>query len=306
MNFRSHARALLIRAASLAHVDALAFHIQKLKRSPRALVVAMHETPRSLEQQFREQLEFASRHFTITNLDGFASLWDGLTQSESPSKPLLLFTFDDGKESNYTVAAPLLESFGGRGVFFVVPAFAECSGTERALPFYRSRVNPDSKPGYEMWEDWKPMSPEQIADLADRGHAIGNHTLTHERLVGLPPDQLEREVGESARQLASWTKKPVDAFAWTFEWDALDANAWDTIRRYHRFCFSPCAGPIDSRYDRPSLLWRREIEVRYSTPELRFSYSGLVDLWWGSRRKKLREMLRAGSESTDKTDQINQ
>jgi peptidoglycan/xylan/chitin deacetylase (PgdA/CDA1 family) len=292
MNLRSQVRALLIQAASLARVDALAFQIQKVKRPPRALVVAMHETPVSLEANFREQIEFASKHFTITNLEGFARLWDGSAKPQASSKPLLLFTFDDGKESNHTVAAPLLESFGGRGVFFVVPAFAERAGTEDALRFYRSRINPDSKPGYEMWEDWKPMSPAQIADLAARGHAIGNHTLTHERLVGLPPDQLEREIGESARQLASWIKKPVDAFAWTFGWDSIDANAWHTIRRHHRFCFSPCAGPIDIRDDHPSLLWRREIEVRYSLPEIRFSYSGLVDLWWRTRRKKLRDMLR--------------
>jgi len=29
--------------------------------------------------------------------------------------------------------------------------------------------------------------------------------------------------------------------------------------------------------------------------ELRFAYSGLVDLWWGSRRRKLRDMLRESS-----------
>ena len=143
------------------------------------------------------------------------------------------------------------------------------------------------------------MNPEQVIDLASRGHAIGNHTLTHERLVGLPSEQLEREIGDSARKLASWTKRPVDAFAWTFGWDSIDSDAWETIRRYHRFCFSPCAGPIDSRHDDPSLLWRREIEVRYSTPELRFSYSGLVDLWWRGRRKKLRDMLRDESQRTD-------
>jgi len=69
------------------------------------------------------------------------------------------------------------------------------------------------------------MTPAQIADLAARGHTIGNHTLTHERLVDLSPETLEREIGDSARQLASWTKKPVDAFAWTFGWDAIDAMA---------------------------------------------------------------------------------
>ena len=137
------------------------------------------------------------------------------------------------------------------------------------------------------------MNPPQIAELAARGHAIGNHTLSHERLVGLSPEKLEREIGDSARLIGSWTAKPVDAFAWTFGWDAADADAWKVIRRYHRFCFAPCPGAIDAGRDTPSLMWRREIEVKYSAAEYRFLYSGLVDLWWSTRRGRLRQMLKA-------------
>ena len=293
MNLRSQARSFLMHAAQLTGADSLAFGIQKRRLRMQGLVVSMHETPAALEARFRAQLEFASKHFTITSLAGFAKLWEQSAESDASSKPLLLFTFDDGRESNYAVAAPLLESFGGRGVFFVVPAFAELAGTAEALSFYRRRINPDSKPGDEQFEDWKPMSPAQITDLSNRGHAIGNHTLTHERMVGLSPEKLEREIGDSARQLARWAKRPVDAFAWTFGWDAIDANALRTIQRCHRFCFSPCAGAIDKRYDHPSLLWRREIEARYSVPEYRFCYSGLVDLWWRNRRARLRDMMRS-------------
>jgi peptidoglycan/xylan/chitin deacetylase (PgdA/CDA1 family) len=284
-----------MQAANVVGANSLAFLAQKSTSRSRGLVVAMHETPVLLEAQLREQLEFASQHFAITSLEGFAKIWDDNSEPDAGSKPLLLFTFDDGRESNYAVAAPLLESFGGRGVFFVVPAFAESGATDKALAFYRTKVNRNSKTGDEQFEDWKPMSPAQIADLASRGHAIGSHTLTHQRLVGLPPETLEREIGDSARQLTSWTKKPVDAFAWTFGWDAIDANAWNVIQRYHRFCFSPCAGAINRYRDQPSLLWRREIEARYSAPEYRFCYSGLIDLWWSNRRARLREMVRSPS-----------
>jgi peptidoglycan/xylan/chitin deacetylase (PgdA/CDA1 family) len=290
MNLRNQFRTLLIQAATLVRADELALHIQKRNARLQGLVVGVHETPSSQEAQFREQLEWVSEHFTIASLETFAKLWENPEPEASP-KPPVLFTFDDGRESNYAVAAPLLESFGGRGLFFVVPAFAECSA-DQALAFYRSRINPNSRPGDENWEDWKPMSPCQIAELAARGHAIGNHTLTHERLAGLSSDRLEREIGDSARKLTVWTKKPVNAFAWTFGWDAVDANAWEIIRRYHRFCFSPCAGMIDSRRDAPALLWRREIEVKYAPAEYRFLYAGLVDPWWSTRRKRLRKMLR--------------
>ncbi len=292
MNIRSQARSLLIHAATLGRLDEIALRVQKGAGRSRGLAIGIHETPASSAAQFREQLGWASQHFTITSLEGFAKLWEQQSESDDNVKPPVLFTFDDGRESNYTVAAPLLESFGGRGVFFVVPAFAECAADE-ALAFYRSRINPNSRPGDEKWEDWKPMNPAQIGELAARGHAIGNHTLTHQRLAGLSPEALEREIGDSARKLASWTKKPVDAFAWTFGWEAIDVNAWKVIQRHHRFCFAPCAGTIDSRYDSPSLLWRREIEVKYSAAEYHFLYSGLVDAWWSTRRNRLRKMLRA-------------
>jgi peptidoglycan/xylan/chitin deacetylase (PgdA/CDA1 family) len=294
MNFRSQARTLLIQAATLARADELALRIQARRGRSSGLVIGMHETPVFLETQFRKQLEWVSRHFTIARLETLAKLWAQPSESEVSNKPLVLFTFDDGRESNYTIAAPVLESFGGRGVFFVVPAFAECTPDE-ALAFYRSRINPNSRPGDEKWEDWKPMSPRQIGELAARGHAIGNHTLTHERLVGLAPAKLEQEIGHSASKLTAWTKQPVEAFAWTFGWDAIDANAWNAIRRHHRFCFAPCPGAIDSRHDSQALLWRREVEVKYSAAEYRFLYSGLVDPWWRTRRQRLRDMLRVSS-----------
>jgi peptidoglycan/xylan/chitin deacetylase (PgdA/CDA1 family) len=289
MNLRNQARSFLMHSASLIRADEVALRLFDKGRSA-GVVVGVHETPRSMETEFRRQLEWVSRYFTITSLEGFATLWNTPRACDVRDKPLILFTFDDGRASNYAVAAPLLESFGGRGVFFVVPTFAECAANE-ALTFYRSRINPNSRPGDECWEDWEPMNPGQISDLAYRGHAIGNHTLTHQRLLGLSPDKLEYEIGEAARKVESWTNKPVDAFAWTFGWDSIDTTAWKAVQRHHRFCFSPCAGAINVRSDVPGLVWRREIEVKYSPEEYRFLYSGLADPWWSSRRRRLRKML---------------
>src|SRR5258708_21805617 len=168
MSIRNLARALLIGAATLARADQLALRIQNRKSRSLGLVVAVHETPVSIESRFRQQLEWVSRYFTISSLQTFAELWEKPLRSQNQRKPPILFTFDDGRESNYTVAAPMLESFGGRGVFFVVPAFAECVD-DAAIAFYRSRINPDSKPEEETWEDHKPMSPSQIRELASRG-----------------------------------------------------------------------------------------------------------------------------------------
>jgi peptidoglycan/xylan/chitin deacetylase (PgdA/CDA1 family) len=292
MNLRTQARALFINAAMIARLDELAFLISSKTRGRQfGVVIGVHETPASYERQFRDQLAWVAERFSIVDLPRFAELWSESSESHNKGKPPILFTFDDGRESNYTVAAPLLESYGGRGVFFVGPSFADCS-EEDARIFYSSRINPGANADFETTDDWKPMTPRQIADLASRGHSVGNHTLSHPRLQGLSTHDLEREIGDSARKISAWTGRPVDAFAWTFGWDAIDPSAWEVIRRYHRFCFAPCPGLIDSRFDVPSLIWRREVEVRYSSEEFRFQYSGIVDLIWAFRRRRLRKLLR--------------
>ncbi|MGC2709096.1 MAG: polysaccharide deacetylase family protein [Candidatus Sulfotelmatobacter sp.] len=295
MILRSQLRALLIQVATRSRADDFALRLQKRRNCTRGVVVAIHETPKSLETNFRDQLQWVSQHFTISGLNSFTEACRNC-QSKANSKPPILFTFDDGRESNYEVAAPLLESFGGRGLFFIVPAFAECS-PQTGLDFYRKKINPHSRPGDEQWEDWKPMGPAQIAELVARGHAIGSHTLTHTRLAGLPPEDLEREIGESARRLVSWTNHPVESFAWTFGWDSIDANAFEVIQRHHQYCFAPCAGAIDPPQSNTNLFWRREIEVKYGPAECRFLYSGLADLWWGRRRHRLREMLQLSNSN---------
>jgi hypothetical protein len=294
MGLRNLARASLIHGSTLVGLDRL-FLKSRQKHGRRGLVIGMHETPQNLRSQLKRQLEWAIQHFSLVSQEQFSCWWAD-DQAEM-SKPPLLFTFDDGRESNFSVAAPLLEEFGTRGVFFVVPAFAECP-RESALDFYRERINPSSKAGDELWEDWAPMSPAQIAELADRGHAIGNHTLSHTRLVGLPAEKLQSEIVESASRIRGWTRKPVDAFAWTFSWDAVDRKAWDVIREQHRFCFSPCPGATDPAIDSPHLIWRREIEADYSPSEFRFQYSGLGDLSWSSRRSRLRQLLGESAEGS--------
>ncbi|MGO9166637.1 MAG: hypothetical protein ACLP56_07175, partial [Candidatus Sulfotelmatobacter sp.] len=122
----------MIGTAAAFRVDELALALRRwlVRRgqSPSMLVIEMHETPEQDESRFRQQLEWVARHFTLVDLPTFARLWQEYRTNprafrESNSRPPLLFTFDDGRLNNYTVAARVLESFGARGVFFVVPQF---------------------------------------------------------------------------------------------------------------------------------------------------------------------------------------
>lgn len=69
----------------------------------------------------------------------------------------IAFTFDDGTVDQYEVAAPVLDKYGIKAIFNIIP----------------SRVGTD---------DAKYMTWDQIRDLVRRGHALGNHTMTHPNL----------------------------------------------------------------------------------------------------------------------------
>jgi peptidoglycan/xylan/chitin deacetylase (PgdA/CDA1 family) len=286
----------MIGTSAAMRVDELALGLRSwLQRgkSSSMLVIEMHETPEREEQAFRRQLEWVTRYFTLVDLPTFARLWQecGERRAWNMAKPPLLFTFDDGRLSNYVVAAPMLESFGTRGVFLVVPEFVKCNPRE-ARQFYYSRIDTRGLAHSLPEADTCSMTPEHIADLSRRGHSIGNHTYSHVNLAALPEDQLHHEIVDSAAEITSWTGQPVEAFAWTFSWDSITPAAWMLIQKHHRYCFAPCPGSVDCRADSPSLIWRTEVEVAYPERDFRFMYAGLADRLWRSRRERLRNLLK--------------
>jgi peptidoglycan/xylan/chitin deacetylase (PgdA/CDA1 family) len=251
----------------------------------------MHETLQRDAAQLQRQLEWVAERFTLISPGTFFGLWDRTRAPLNWSKPAVLFTFDDGRESNYTVGAPMLESMGTRGLFFVVPEFIGLTARE-ARDFYYSRIDVRGLAHSESGEQWTPMNADQLADLTRRGHSIGNHTLSHVSLANLSPSDLERQIGASAAKISSWTQKRVEAFAWPYAWNAINREAWNLIRETHRFCFSPCPGTTNCSIDSPHLIWRTEIEAYYSAPEYRFMYSGWSNPAWAGRRRRLQAILK--------------
>ena len=77
---------------------------------------------------------------------------------KNDAKAALSFTFDDGTVDHFTQAAPMLEKHGLRGTFFIV-------------------INWIGKGNKLTWD--------QVKSLAERGHEIGNHSMTHGNLVTL-------------------------------------------------------------------------------------------------------------------------
>lgn len=110
------------------------------------------------------------------------------TGAPLPEKPVML-TFDDTNLDQYTVAAPELEKYGFKGVFFVMTVSL-------------------GRPRY--------MSREQVKDLSERGHSIGSHTWDHQNVKKLKDEEWVTQVEKPGKVLEEITGKPVTYFAYPF------------------------------------------------------------------------------------------
>jgi peptidoglycan/xylan/chitin deacetylase (PgdA/CDA1 family) len=288
LSLRQWARQLIISGTTALHLDEVERRRERVQTSagqPPIRVLFLHATPDA--GALRALLQWVQRHFEIIDFPTFEGLFQPASARPLP-RPAVLLTFDDGLASNYRIAAPVLEEAGARGLFFVVPGFSTLSG-DAARRFYAERIRGES---FEL-----PMRPDQIADLSERGHTIGNHTFSHAWLSQTHASQLEREIEGSAALLESWTRRPVDAFAWPFVWNGITTDAYRLAIACHRYCFSPCAGRVVPGADAPGLIWRTNVETWSRVAELRFQCSALADRASADRRWRLRQLLRAQTPS---------
>lgn len=115
-------------------------------------------------------------------------LYDYLVYNKSlPSKPFMI-TFDDSRLEHSTVAAPILEKAGFRGVFFIM-----------TITY--------NKKNY--------MTTEQIAALAKAGHCVGLHSWDHTMASKyIEPVDWTKQVAEPKAKLEKITGKAVEYWAY--------------------------------------------------------------------------------------------
>lgn len=108
----------------------------------------------------------------------------------------VVFTFDDGGLSLVTEAAPVLEKYGMKGVFFISTKYIDT-------------------PGF--------LTATQVKELELRGHVIGSHSHNHqENMTVLERDELLFEWKESLRILSDILGHPVTIASIPNGYDSID------------------------------------------------------------------------------------
>ncbi|MDZ4160024.1 MAG: polysaccharide deacetylase family protein, partial [Anaerolineaceae bacterium] len=146
-----------------------------------------------------------------------------------PPRPVVI-TFDDGNESVYIHAFPIMERYGFVGTFYLVA----------------NRVDRN-----------KFVNREQMRTMLDAGWEIGSHSLTHADLtqdIGV----LRSEVWESGQILSEAFDTPVTSFAYPFG----VINPF-VVERTERYGYRAAVGLGTSfQHDLTDLFYLARIEIR--------------------------------------------
>ena len=127
---------------------------------------------------------------------------------EQPAKYVMIH-FDDGFQSQYDHAYPVLEQYGLKGTFWIVCDYAN-----------------STRDGYMNWK--------QVDQLASDGQDIQNHGMTHVHLPTLTNEQMVAQIRD-CKDMVVQHGSTGDAFAIPFNDGDEDPGIIGTISNFHAY-----------------------------------------------------------------------
>jgi peptidoglycan/xylan/chitin deacetylase (PgdA/CDA1 family) len=104
---------------------------------------------------------------------------------------MVSLTFDDSWLSQYTNALPIMQTAGVKGTFYLT-----------------------TQPLKEAWDGF--MTTNQVKDIANKGHEIAGHTVTHADLATLSQTRINNEIKNSKTYLQNLTGQTVVSLAYPY------------------------------------------------------------------------------------------
>jgi peptidoglycan/xylan/chitin deacetylase (PgdA/CDA1 family) len=112
-----------------------------------------------------------------------------------------VITFDDGYESVYSQALPVLRELNFSATVFLTTGRKAHQAIDERLPSLENR---------------QMLSWREISEMQKVGIEFGAHTLTHPDLTRLSPPEIDREIGDSKKRIEDALGVPVATFAYPF------------------------------------------------------------------------------------------
>lgn len=251
--------------------------LQKRLYGPFIRAVNYHTVRPDETENFERQLEWYSRKFVSVGSEDLKKFLAG--EPWPHDRPGMLISFDDGTRDHIEIVAPLLEKYGFTGWFFV----------------------PTGQVAADEGERTGNLTVSHIQKLAE-DHVIGSHGVDHIRLSSeVPRELLEYEISDSKLQLQSMLGAQVETFCWIGGevWAYCEA-ASDLVRKHYRYAFMGNSDVI-LQTDDPFQLSRSNIEAENPMSLVRFQLSGLVDLYFTPRRRRVLHTTRRQAEAASES-----
>jgi peptidoglycan/xylan/chitin deacetylase (PgdA/CDA1 family) len=198
----------------------------------------------------------------------------GTGASGSLPQHAFAITFDDGWQSVYTQAFPVLQQFGFSATVFLTVGDRPATTPRTRLP---------SSPGRTM------LTWGQIREMQRHGIAFGAHTLTHPNLTRLPADRAEAEICTSQAAIAHALGVSVPTFAYPFGY--YNERIRDIVSRYFTCACSVRLGLVSAASDVYAL---ERVDTHYLRTEQLFAL--MVSPWfpWYVQARAIPRRIRRG------------
>lgn len=166
-------------------------------------ILIYHYTPPNFDQQLTH---LEQTGYTVISLDQAVA---GLSGGPLPAKPVVI-TFDDGFADQMTAFA-ILQTHRMKATFYIInggDASQWCIGSGR---HYNDPVQPPGGCGdaYLSWDQVRLLDQSGLI-------TIGGHTLDHENLTTLSPEEQQRQIGESKVGIERELGHPIKHFAYPY------------------------------------------------------------------------------------------
>jgi peptidoglycan/xylan/chitin deacetylase (PgdA/CDA1 family) len=174
-----------------------------------------NQSPSSLLSSFLSAIRYQKNNFNtldyslspsagINDGGGSGSSSDSSSNNNNNSK-LVILNFDDGFQNQYTYAKPILDKYNFKASFFVVCNYA-------------------GKPDRMSWQE--------ITTLYDEGYDVESHSMNHNRMNQMTPDELNYEIGQSKQCLADHgINATIFAYPFDIGWD--DPTIVNIVSKYY-------------------------------------------------------------------------
>ena len=200
----STAKLTLEQMLAKTEVPVLCYHHIRPFAKGKALRMKEYEvTPEDFEAQMKA-LSDNGFHTILPE-----QLYDYLAKGKDlPTKPIIL-SYDDTDEEQFSVAKPVMDKYGFKGVYFIMTISI-------------------GRPHY--------MSAAQIKQLSDEGHVIACHTWDHHKVTAYTEADWDIQMIKPRKKLEDITGKKIQYFAYPYGlWD--EKSATELEKRDYKLSF---------------------------------------------------------------------